>query len=119
MKFLTDENIALSVLKALRKQGHNIKDVKEEKLQGAADKELLRIALAEECIILTHDKDFANLITQKKVNVPGVILLRFRNQNSKFIIPTLLSVLQSNLHEKFSGNLVIISENNVVIEKLK
>ncbi len=44
MKFLTDENIATSVVRGLRKKGFDIKDVKEEKLYGSSDKELLQIA---------------------------------------------------------------------------
>ena len=119
MKFLTDENVAFLVLKALRSSGFETKDVKEEKLQGASDKEIFRVASKEQRIIITHDKDFAILVSQEKGDMSGVILLRFRNQNPKLIAPTLLGVLQSNIQEKFSGNLVIISENNVSIQRVK
>ncbi len=38
MKFFTDENVATSVVSALRRYGHEVKDIKEEKLQGTSDK---------------------------------------------------------------------------------
>jgi hypothetical protein len=37
IKFLTDENIATSLVKAIRKKGCDVKDIKEEKLFGIED----------------------------------------------------------------------------------
>ncbi|MEK6920792.1 MAG: DUF5615 family PIN-like protein [Nanoarchaeota archaeon] len=119
MKFLTDENVAISVVKAIRTAGFDVKDVKEEKLHALSDKEVVNFANKEDRIIITHDKDFGILLSQKKGDMSGVILLRFKNQNPKLIAPIILSVLRSNVHEKFVGNLVIISENSVVIQKVK
>lgn len=34
MKLLTDENISKLLVKALREAGHDVKDIKEEKLLG-------------------------------------------------------------------------------------
>ncbi len=117
MKFLTDENIAISVVKAIRVAGFDVKDVKEEKLYAASDKELLTLANKENRIIITHDKDFGVLLSQKKGEMPGVILLRFKNQNPILIAPIILSVLRSNVYNKFEGNLVMISESNITIQK--
>ena len=42
LKFLTDENISTSLVKVLRKNGYDTKDIKEQKLFGASDKEILK-----------------------------------------------------------------------------
>lgn len=45
MRFLADENVALSVVKALRKAGHDVFDVKESGLRAAADSRLIKYAI--------------------------------------------------------------------------
>ena len=40
-RFLTDENIAKSLVRKLRDEGHDVKDIKEEKLFGTSDKEIV------------------------------------------------------------------------------
>ena len=113
MKFLTDENIAVSIVRALRDNGFDVKDVKEEKFHGSTDLEILAIANKEERIIITHDKDFAYLATLATRTHKGIILLRVR----KHVHPSerLLATLQGPLHKKIPGNLVIVSETHVTI----
>ncbi len=45
MKFLTDENVATSVVSDLRNAGFDLKDIKEEKLQGTNDKKIIELAI--------------------------------------------------------------------------
>lgn len=58
---LTDENIDEQIVLFLRNQGFQVKDVKEENLIGSDDVTLLRLAMAENRIIVTHDSDFGTL----------------------------------------------------------
>ncbi|MDO8582328.1 MAG: DUF5615 family PIN-like protein, partial [bacterium] len=58
MFFLADENIASSVIRALRQAGHSVFDVKEEGRFGLADNAIVALAVRQQSIILTHDKDF-------------------------------------------------------------
>jgi len=44
IKFLTDENIAYAVIFALRDKGYDVKDIKEEKLFGISDEEVIKLA---------------------------------------------------------------------------
>ena len=92
MKFLTDENIAVNVLQSLRTAGHDVKDIKEEKLYGVSDHIILELANKENRILVTHDKDFA-CFTQKH---KGIILLRFQNQSPSIVSKTLLQLLRSS-----------------------
>ena len=80
MKFLTDENIAISVVKRLRNRGHDVKDVKEESLYGSPDKDIFELVKKENRIILTHDKDFIALTKNYKSDFEGAILIKCKNQ---------------------------------------
>lgn len=109
MNFLSDENIATSVVFALRNFGHNVFDVKEEKWHRESDKELVAYAKKKKFIILTHDKDF---LDQKLV---PVILLRFQDQKPKNVIRSLFNFLTN---PKFTEKLnepvtVVLSEAKV------
>ncbi|MBI2056832.1 DUF5615 family PIN-like protein [Candidatus Pacearchaeota archaeon] len=83
MKFLADENIASSVVQELRNQGFDVKDVKEGDLRGATDRTLIRIADKEERIIITHDKNFGNVLIQPTIKHKGIIMVRCQNQHYK------------------------------------
>ena len=62
IKFLTDENISRSLVSALRKKDCDVKDIKEEKLFGISDIEVINKAKEDERVILTQDKNFGNLL---------------------------------------------------------
>ncbi len=115
MRFLTDENIAASVVQALKKEGFDVKDVKEQNLQGSSDKELIRIADKENRIIITHDKDFVSLFFSAKHK--GIILIRLLNQKPDNVTKILIKLLKSNLKNKLEKNLVILTETKVKIHK--
>ncbi len=116
MKFLSDENIASSVVHALRKEGFDVLDIKEASLQGTSDNEILRIAEKEKRVILTHDKDFGSVL-QRPLKHQGIILLRFFNQKPDNVEKHLMRILSSQLSDKLEGNLVIISETKMTVHK--
>ncbi len=118
MKFLTDENIAKSVVDSLRKTGFNVKDIKEENLQGTSDKNILNLANNENRIIITHDKDFGNILYSTNIQHKGIILVRLKNQSPAKTAKILLNVLSSDIKNKIKDNLIIISENQIVIHKV-
>ena len=108
MRFLTDENVAKSVVVVLRNSGHDVFDVKESSRQGVADRDLILLARRERRIIVTHDKDF--LLTHEV----KVLFLRFRDQRPKNVMKHLIMFLQSQTLKKFQKvQFVIISEQAV------
>ncbi len=115
MKFITDENIATSVMKRIRKEGFDVKDIKESKLFGISDKEIIDIALNEERIIITHDKNFGNIINNPKIKHKGVIFIRLIKQNPEKVIEIFLKALKSDLHDKFENALILLNENQTNI----
>lgn len=116
IKFLSDENMAPSLVKAIRKKGFNIKDIKEEEMFGINDDKVLKMANDENRIVISHDKDFANLINNKLMPHKGVILLRFIDQSPNNVIKHFIPLLDSKIRNKFKNNLVVINEEFIKIE---
>lgn len=111
LRFLTDENVSLSVKKALRQAKFSVKDIKEEKMFGVSDKEIMALAKKERRIIITHDKDF---LDYPRDSHRGVCLLRFSNQSPSNVIKYLLSFVRSR-GNKLEDRVVILNENWIKI----
>ncbi len=117
IKFLTDENVPLTLIKALRVNGFDVKDIKEEKLYGISDVSILTMANKEDRIIITYDKDFLNISRGARIQSKGIVLLKFLNQNPNYVSEKFISVLKSEMSIKFKNSLVIISGSSVEIIK--
>ena len=117
LRFLTDENIAKSLVKALRNKGHDVKDIKEEKLFGAPDKEIVNISMKEDRVILTHDKDLANISDFPIQSHSGIVLIRYKNQSPDNVIAKFIPLLNTKLKNKFKKSLVTIKDDFIKIQK--
>ena len=83
---------------------------------GASDGDVLKMANNENRIVISHDKDFANLINNRLLPHKGVILLRFINQSPDNVVKHFIPLLDSKIKARFKNNLVVISEEFVKIE---
>lgn len=77
MRIIADENVPALAIALLRAAAHDVLSVHETAL-GNSDDQVLRLAIAESRILITHDKsDFGRLIfLQRKPHPPGLILFR-------------------------------------------
>lgn len=114
MKFITDENIPASLVNAIRQKGHSVKDIKEEKLQGAKDSAIMLLSREEKRIIITLDKDFA---TYPLESHEGVILLRYKNKNSYNLTTQFSLFLDSRLISGAENVLCEVFDTHVKIHK--
>ena len=76
MRFLADECCDFAAVRSLRAEGHDVLAVNEFQ-HRSVDKELMELALTENRILLTEDKDFGWLVFAGRLNSPGVILIRY------------------------------------------
>ena len=114
--FLADENIPLSAIRKLRKEGYGIISVVEE-YKKASDRKILELSLKNKWVIVTFDKDFGELIYKQGCNKPfGIILLRVTPKSPKYILQILEWLLQTII--SFEGNFVIVKEDKVRVIKL-
>ena len=117
MKLLADENIARSVVQELRNNNFDVKDMKEENLKGATDRVLINLAYEEDRIIITHDKNFGNVLNQFNIKHKGVLMIRCKNQHYLNVIEILIKFLNSKLEKKCKNAVVVLSENQVIIHE--
>lgn len=109
MKFLFDENVSETLSQSLRGVGFSAVHVSEVGLESADDEKIISFARKKRLVIITHDKDFGNLIRFPLQNHYGVILLRFRNQKPQNVFPHLLEFLKKSKNLK--SRLVILRED--------
>jgi predicted nuclease of predicted toxin-antitoxin system len=77
LRGLADENVPRASVLILREAGHDIVAVADTK-PGASDREVLDMAVAEDRILLTFDRDFGVLVYRARVQAPsGIVLFRF------------------------------------------
>lgn len=83
MRLLADENVAGSVIRALREAGQDVLSIATTN-PGASDDAVLAQAREEGRIFLTHDKDFGELAFRVGAGTScGVILLRLGGAGSE------------------------------------
>jgi predicted nuclease of predicted toxin-antitoxin system len=75
MKLLADESIESAVERVLRDEGHDLVSIAEEN-PGAEDRNVLARATREGRILLTNDKDFAELAFLQRTATEGIVLVR-------------------------------------------
>lgn len=79
MRFLFDESCDAIMVRALLALGHDVKFVAEY-MAGATDEKVLGVALEEERILITQDRDFCALVFRDGEPSVGVVLVRIADQ---------------------------------------
>lgn len=110
MRFLTDVNIAQSVITFLRQNGHDVLDAKKDYLT-TSDAKIVLLAKQEKRIVLTRDKDFLELIQVPRYQV-AIIVIRLLDQKPKNITLHLGDLLGYQTEEVLSTSLTIIKEDS-------
>lgn len=93
---LTDENIDAQIVVFLRSQNFDVRDVKEDGLVGSEDTGLLRLAVTENRVVVTHDSDFGTLALAAGEPYVGLIYLRPGHFKPDFTVGTLRTLLKQN-----------------------
>lgn len=86
---MADENLNAIVVRFLRDNGFDVCTAVEEGLCGAPDLSLLRRAVPEGRLIVTHDADFGTLAVRAGEPVVGIVYLRPGHIDPTFTVDTL------------------------------
>jgi len=73
MKFFGDENLERLVIEALRAIGHDVATIPEEAV-GLLDRDVLGRSTDERRVLVTNDKDFAELAFLQRAATTGIII---------------------------------------------
>ncbi|MEK7581221.1 MAG: DUF5615 family PIN-like protein, partial [Patescibacteria group bacterium] len=108
-----DENLGSIIPKYLKSVGFNIIWVQKTS-PGQQDFEILQLAVIENRILITLDKDFGELVFKEKLTTTGVIFLRLKDESIKNKKRVLLSLLNSK--KDLYGKFTVVTESKVRIK---
>ncbi len=116
MQILADENIPRSTVQTLRESGHDVLWIREAS-PGITDPEVMHIAVDEQRIIVTFDKDFGELaVTGNTQNPPAIILLRISKPSPTVAAAAVDRVLNSR--DDWLGHLTVIDDTHIRMRPL-
>ncbi len=93
MRFLADESVEGPVVAALRRAGHAVAAVAEDE-PGTRDERVLARARQERRVLLTNDKDFAELAFLQRRAATGIVLIRMPRSRSSRKARRLLELVE-------------------------
>jgi predicted nuclease of predicted toxin-antitoxin system len=112
MKLLANENFPLQSIKVLKNAGFDIKSIGED-YSGILDSEVIDIAINEERVIITFDRDYGELIFKKGFRPKeGVIYLRWDTFQPYEPGLYLIQLFRSE-KINFKNSLTVISEKSI------
>jgi predicted nuclease of predicted toxin-antitoxin system len=116
MRFLADESCDFAVIHALRAAGFDVLCISES-TPRAEDPEVIELALREERILLTEDKDFGRLVYSHGQETPGVIFLRFPISVRRRISRDVVNLVKQQ-GEKLAGSFVTVQPGRIRISRV-
>lgn len=116
MKFLADENVELSIVKFLRKEGHDVLYVSES-FAGCADDKVFDVAKKESRILITNDTDFGEMVFRQGKIMSGVVLMRFTSETVGKKIEVIEHLFRHHLG-KLANHFTIVNERQIKIRPL-
>jgi predicted nuclease of predicted toxin-antitoxin system len=111
MRLLANENFPADAVEALGRQGHDVTWVRIA-APGSSDPEVLALALAENRILLTFDKDFGELAFRYGLPAScGIVLFRIPLASSQKIARLADAALNSRAD--WVGNFSVVEEEQI------
>ena len=87
--------------------------MQERGLDTLADPEILKLAIAEKRIIVTHDLDFTDLLAASAAILPSVIIFRLRNMRPERVLVRLLAVVNNFAADLQTGAVISVTESQI------
>jgi predicted nuclease of predicted toxin-antitoxin system len=113
VRFLADESCDFSVVRALRAVGHDVLAV-TELASGSDDAIILDVALRENRVLLTEDKDFGQLVYAHSRQSSGVIFIRY-SANARKTLPNAVTTFVANSAADLTDSFVVMTPGRVRI----
>lgn len=109
MKLLLDAQISHQVAEFLRKQGHDVREVRGDALLGgASDETLIQTAWREGRLLISASRVFARLLSRSSAWRPGAVLLLGGAPHPRVHKQILQSLFQRLPEPKLATSLIIV-----------
>ena len=117
MNFLANENFPYPSIKILREKGFYVKSIGEE-LGGISDESVMGIAVEENLIILTFDRDYGELIFKfQKDKPPTVVYFRLKGDAPEMAAALLLQIIKDGI--TIENHFTVVESTGIRQRKLK
>jgi predicted nuclease of predicted toxin-antitoxin system len=118
MKFLADMGISPSTVAFLKELGYEAAHAHSLGIDTWADQKILKKAFKENCILLTHDLDFGELMAAGGNRLPSVIIFRLRNMQPDQVNRNLKVIITQHQKALQDGALISVKEGQLRIRLL-
>jgi predicted nuclease of predicted toxin-antitoxin system len=118
MKFLANMGISPITVAFLREAGHDAIHLHEAGLDTLPDAQILAKARAENCILLTSDLDFGDLLAASGEPTPTVIVFRLRSMVPDNVNRHITMLLNQHVAELEQGAIVSVAEDHIRVRRL-
>lgn len=115
MKFLVDIGVSKAVEEWMREAGYDVLGVRDIDPK-ASDSEILSIAVSEQRIIITMDKDFGELVYHSGQKHAGVLILRIEDARRSEKIQVVKYILSNYAHQ-LQGNFSVYQHGRLRIRQ--
>ena len=106
-----DESTGQSVVAYLRAEGHDVEAV-AERMRGAPDGAVLALAVSEDRILITNDKDFGELVFREGREHRGILLLRPQDDRRACKMALMQEVL-ARVADRLKARYVVATERGI------
>lgn len=111
MRILANENVSGSVIRDLRRLGHDVLSAKES-MRSASDEIVLARAQAEIRLVVTHDKDFGELAFRWGLPAAGgIVLFRLSGKSPDADNRRMVDALTGGTD--FTGHFSVVTEDRI------
>jgi predicted nuclease of predicted toxin-antitoxin system len=114
-KFLVDVNVGKKVEKWLLENKYDLKAVRDIDPR-MIDRDILKIAVSENRMVITMDKDFGELVYNSGMFHSGVLILRIEDANADEKVKTLEKILIEH-QDKLLNNFCVFQRGKLRIRK--
>ena len=116
LRIRANENVSGTVIRDLRKRGHDVVLVKES-MRSEKDPVILAWAQAEKRLVITHHKEFGELAFRFGLPADcGVVLMRLTGADPDSDNRRVLDVLESRVD--WSGHFSVVTDDRIRIRPL-
>ena len=115
LSFLADESCDFSVIRALRQVGYAVKAIAEIS-PSLPDEAVLALAVAENRLLITEDKDFGEWVFAHQHAMTGVLLIRYPASMRSVMVATVIDLIGKHATE-IDGSFTVLEPGRARIRK--
>ncbi len=118
MNAVIDEDLPRSFGNVLSSLGFQVFDIRDHGLRGKPDDVVFSFAQKHKAVLFSADIGFSNILRFPLGTHSGIVILRFPNEMVTSLINQIVITLLKRLSsDDYSGNLIILSPQNIRIRR--